>query len=530
LARSRSRDAAADGARLRESIPAGDERDHRRFAGGWLPLYRRRMRPQTVVFVEPPYVCWDRRMDRVREGEEDIPGIGTLVLAAVTRAAGHRVHVVDGKRSGTPLDEVARRVVALEPDHVGFSATTISIHNAARIAARVKARVPRAVTTVGGPHVSAVPAETITRFAGFDYGVVGEGECSYPELIARLAAGEDPRGVAGLVYREGDAVRANARAPYLDGDALDRLPEPAWDLVPDFPLRLQPNVFNYRASPVASVVTSRGCPFSCSFCDRSTSGRKGRFHGVDYVVRLCRRLADLGVRHILFYDDLFTVSRRRVVELCAHFLAEGFRFTWSCNSHPNLLDPPTLRLMRRAGCWQIAYGIESGSQRILDVVKHEVKLPRMLETLRETRAAGIRVKGLLMMAHPTEGEDSLRETVDFLRTAPLDLVQITKFTPYPGTPSYPTVRQHGTFAEDWERMNAMNWVFVPHGLTAEVLERWFRRAYRTFYTRPDVLWGLARTLAGEPRFLRPVARYVRVGIRGWLTVDPGGGTEAALAH
>ncbi|TMA38199.1 MAG: radical SAM protein, partial [Deltaproteobacteria bacterium] len=169
------------------------------------------------------------------------------------------------------------------------------------------------------------------------------------------------------------------------------------DLVPDFPLRLQPNVFNYRASPVASVVTSRGCPFSCSFCDRSTSGRKGRFHGVDYVVRLCRRLADLGVRHILFYDDLFTVSRRRVLELCERFLAEGFRFTWSCNSHPNLLDPATLRLMRRAGCWQIAYGIESGSQRILDVVKHEVKLPRMLDTLRATRAAGIRVKGLLMM-------------------------------------------------------------------------------------------------------------------------------------
>src|SRR5437870_3521874 len=307
------------------------------------------MRPQTVVFVEPPYVCWDRRMDRVREGEEDIPGIGTLVLAAVTRAAGHRVHVVDGKRSGTPLDEVVRRVVALEPDHVGFSATTISIHNAARIAARVKALVPGAVTTVGGPHVSAVPSETLARFAGFDYGVVGEGERSYPELIACLAAREDPGGVAGLVYREGGAVRANPRAPYLDGDALDRLPEPAWDLVPDFPLRLQPNVFNYRASPVASLVTSRGCPFSCSFCDRSTSGRKGRFHGVDYVVGLCRRLADLGVRHILFYDDLFTVSRRRVVELCERFLAEGFRFTWSCNSHPNLLDPPTLRLMRRAG-------------------------------------------------------------------------------------------------------------------------------------------------------------------------------------
>ena len=121
-----------------------------------------------------------------------------------------------------------------------------------------------------------------------------------------------------------------------------------------------------------------------------------------------------------------------------------------------------------------------------------------------------------MMAHPTEGEDSLAETVDFLRTAPLDLVQITKFTPYPGTPSYPSVRQHGHFVEDWERMNAMNWVFVPRGLTPAVLERYFKLAYRTFYGRRDVLWGLAKTLAGEPRFLGRFATYVRVGARDWV--------------
>ncbi len=481
--------------------------------------YDRVVRPQTVVFVEPPYVCWDRRMDRVREGEEEIPGIGTLTLAAVARAAGHRVALVDGKRTGTPVEEVAGAVAAHAPDHVGISATTISITNAGRIAALLRRLVPRAVITVGGPHVSAVPERTLEAYPAFHYGVVGEGERSYPALIERLAAGADPRDVAGLVYRGEDGVRANPRAPYLDGDELDRLPPPAWDLLPEFPLRFQPNVFNYRHTPVASLVTSRGCPFSCTFCDRSTSGRRGRFHGVDYVVALCRRLTDQGVRHILFYDDLFTVSRRRVIELCERFLAAGFRFTWSCNSHPNLLDQPTLGLMRRAGCWQIAYGIESGSQRVLDVVKHEVKLPRMLETLRMTRAAGIRVKGLLMMAHPTEGEDSLRETVEFLRRAPLDLALVTKFAPYPGTPSYPTVRRYGTFDEDWERMNAMHWLFVPHGLTPETLERWFRRAYRTFYSRPDVLWGLARTLAGEPRYLGRVATYVRVGVRDWLTTS-----------
>src|SRR5690606_5136395 len=161
-----------------------------------------------------------------------------------------------------------------------------------------------------------------------------------------------------------------------------------------------------------------------------------------------------GTRHIMFLDDLFTVRKDRVIALCEAFLAEGFDFTWSCNSHPNLLDAATMTLMKRAGCWQIAYGIESGSQRILDVVKREVRLARLAETLRMTRAAGIRARGFLMLGHPTEGVDSLQETEAFLKTVDLDLCQITKFTPYPGTPAYPTVRQHGTFEEDWEQMNA----------------------------------------------------------------------------
>src|SRR5262249_19044094 len=182
----------------------------------------------------------------------------------------------------------------------------------------------------------------------------------------------------------------------------------------------------YPRTPVGTLITSRGCPFSCSFCDRSTSGRKGRMHGVEYVVRMCRHLVDLGVRHIIFVDDLFTVQKRRVVEICEAFIEHGFRFTWSCNSHPNLLDAATMKLMKRAGCWQIAYGIESGSQRILDVVKREVRLPRMRETLRMTREAGIRAKGYLMIGHPTEGLDSLAETEAFLKEVELDLCQITK--------------------------------------------------------------------------------------------------------
>jgi anaerobic magnesium-protoporphyrin IX monomethyl ester cyclase len=426
-----------------------------------------------------------------------------LVLAAVARTRGYGVHLVDAKEQGASVDDVSRRIAALRPDYLGLSATTISVTNAARIAERVKALVPGVVTILGGAHVSAIPERTLEAFPSIDFGVVGEGEVSLFDLLAAIESGSRVDGVAGLAYRHDGRIHANPRAPYLDD--LDALPLPAWDLLPDFPHRFQPSLFSYPRTPVATLITSRGCPFSCSFCDRSTSGKRGRMHSVEYVVRLCRHLVELGVRHIIFVDDLFTVRKQRVVDLCQAFLDEGFTFSWSCNSHPNLLDLDTMKLMRRAGCWQIAYGIESGSQRILDVVKREVRIPRMRETLRMTRTAGIRTKGYVMIGHPTEGLDSLRETAEFLKVVELDLCQITKFTPYPGTPAYPTIRQHGSFEEDWEQMNAMNFKFVPTGLSEDLLETYFDHLYRTFYSRPDILWGLVKLLVQEPKYVRRLA-------------------------
>jgi len=460
-------------------------------------------RGKTIVFCEPPFLFWDRSRDQLRQGEETIPGMGPLILAAVARQRGYAVHLVDAKGQGASIEEVSQRIANLRPDYLGLSATTISVNNGARIAARVKQLCPDVVTILGGAHVSAIPERTLDALPSIDFGIVGEGEHSLFDLLEKLESGEAIDSVAGLAYRRDGRTRANPRAPYIDD--LDSLPPPAWDLLENFPHRFQPSLFSYPRTPVASLITSRGCPFSCVFCDRSTSGRRGRMHSVEYVVNLCRHLADRGVRHILFVDDLFTVRKDRVVELCHAFLREGFAFTWSCNSHPNLLDADTMQLMKRAGCWQIAYGIESGSQRVLDVVKREVRIPRMRETLRMTRAAGIRAKGYLMIGHPTEGVDSIAEDMSFLREVELDFCQITKFTPYPGTPAYPTIQQHGSFQEDWEQMNAMNFVFIPNGLTAEILEESFIRLYRAFYSRPDVLRGLLKMLIEEPRYVKRFA-------------------------
>ena len=482
-----------------------------------LPMADTEKKRRTIVLCEPPYVCWDRSLDRLRQGEETIPGMGMLMLAAVARQRGYDVHLIDAKGQGTPIDEVCSSILALEPDYVGLSATTISVNNAARIAEQIKRLAPGVITILGGAHVSAIPERTLEAFPSIDYGVVGEGEVSLFELLDRIERNVSVADVPGLAFRPSGndgAIKANPRAPYIDD--LDALPMPAWDLLPSFPHTFQPSLFGYPRSPVATLITSRGCPFSCTFCDRSTSGRKGRMHSVESVVALCRELVNRGTRHIMFLDDLFTVRKDRVVDICHAFLEEGFDFTWSCNSHPNLLDLDTMRLMKRAGCWQIAYGIESGSQRVLNVVKREVRLPKMHETLRMTREAGIRARGFLMLGHTTEGVDSLEETEKFLRTVELDLCQITKFTPYPGTPSYPTVQQHGSFVEDWEKMNAMNFVFIPDGLDEKTLEHYFDRCYRAFYSRPDILLGLSKLLIKEPKFAGRLATSAHVYMKSRL--------------
>ena len=299
-------------------------------------------------------------------------------------------------------------VAAHDPDHVGISATTISITNAgAHRRAREGARAAR-VVTVGGPHVSAVPERTLDAFPGFDYGDRRRGRALVSRPDRRGSTrGDDPRGVAGLVHRDGDGVRANPRAPYLDGEELDRLPPPAWDLLPDFPLRFQPNVFNYRAHAGREPRHVARLPVLLHVL-RPLHLRPAR----TLPRRRLRRCASaggsptLGVRHILFYDDLFTVNqpaRRRALRALPRTRASASR--WSCNSHPNLLDLETLRAHAARGL-------------LADRLRHRVglaararrreargELPRMLETLRLTRAAGIRVKGLLMMAHPTEDED-----------------------------------------------------------------------------------------------------------------------------
>src|SRR5262245_10108762 len=172
-------------------------------------------RPKVLVFCEPPFLFWDRSMDRLREGEETIPGMGMLVLASVARARGYAVHLIDAKRQGASVDDVSAQIAGLRPDYLGISATTISVTNGARIAARVKRLLPDVVTILGGAHVSAIPERTLAAFDSIDYGVVGEGEVSLCELLTRLDNGAALDDVPGLTYRLPGTSSGTPRHPAL---------------------------------------------------------------------------------------------------------------------------------------------------------------------------------------------------------------------------------------------------------------------------------------------------------------------------
>ena len=343
------------------------------------------------------------------------------------------------------------------------------------------------------------------RYAAFDAVAVGEGEITLVELLEAWGSGRPVGSVAGIAWRDpnGD-IRRTAPRPRVDD--LDSLAPPAWDLVPGFPHRFSPPPLRVRKSPAATLVTSRGCPFECSFCDRSIFGRKVRFHSVEGLVELVGELWGRGVREILFEDDTFTANGERVRSFCEQIAARFPGLSWSCLARASTVNPAMLRDLKRAGCWQISYGIESGDPTVLQRMLKNTDLDEMRRAVEMTRAAGIHSKGFFILGYPGDTRASIERTIEFALSLPLDDVSASMFTPFPGSPIYSEVGEWGAFEENWDRMSLLNPVFVPTGLCRRDIEEAHARLVRQFYARPRIVWNYARRALSNPRALPAYAR------------------------
>lgn len=430
------------------------------------------------------------------------PPLGLAYIAAFLREAGHDVAICDMRHGGHSREDFMAEVRSFRPDLMGLGLYTVTVPVAEEISQLVKAWADVPIV-VGGPHPAGAPEEC-ARNRHFDFAAVGEGEVMMRELADCLESEGDPRTVAGLWFTvdpkdpESELV-VNAPRGWI-GD-LDSLPWPARDLLPPLDSYAM-TMFQYREWPATTIYTSRGCPYSCIFCERrEILGNKFRVHSASYVVDEMEHLAkQYGIREIFFYDDTFTLDARRVERICDEILRRGLAMSWNISTHVNTVNRELLHKMAKAGCWQIAYGIETGDP----VVMQDIMKGTTVETVREriewTVEAGIEAKGLFMIGHPTDTPETIARTVEFARSLPIASANFKITTPFVGTPLRDMAADYGDLAADDYRNymgDPQQAVFVTNGLTREYLAGVQRRAYARFYSRPGRLLRIAGSMAGR---------------------------------
>jgi magnesium-protoporphyrin IX monomethyl ester (oxidative) cyclase len=267
---------------------------------------------------------------------------------------------------------------------------------------------------------------------------------------------------------------------------MDSLPFPAYEKLAGFPGGYNLPLFSYIDTPGAPMTTSRGCPYQCSYCDRSVFKRGYRWNSAGYVYDHMQYLRDrFGVRHITIYDDLFTARRDRIALLCDLLTQKPLGVRFNCAVRVGHADDDLLRMLRDAGALQLSVGIETGDHDLMKTHKPGVDVEDARDTVRRIQAAGLRVKGLFMMGLPGETVASIRRTSDFVLSLGLDDMNMSKFTPFPGAPVWPTIHQEGAFDPDWRQMNCLNFVFVPNGIDSkETLDQLYNTHVKRFYSDP----------------------------------------------
>ena len=382
------------------------------------------------VLLVDPYVAREDPMER--KFIELYPSLGLLNLGAYVRDHGVDVAMVD-LTFARDASAVTARLRALRPEIVGVHTKTLTYERAVEVAHR--ARAEGAFAVAGGPDAATRPQEYLD--AGFDAVVPSEGEGALVELARRIHDGADPSGVPGVLVRRGTRTVRGPPRPILRD--LDALPLPAWDLVDmeSYLGRWARNTGERRAA----VLTSRGCPFDCSWCSKPTFGRTFRQQSPERVVTELRALKErYRVDYVRFCDDVFGVSRAWIDRLLTLMDGAELDLRWECLARVDLLKPDLLRRMRASGLERVYVGVESGSQKMLDLMNRGTRLAQVERTAAALRQEGIRQFWFLMLGYPGETLEDIEATLRLFRRFSPEEYSVSIAVPVPGTRFYDAVK------------------------------------------------------------------------------------------
>lgn len=427
-----------------------------------------------------------------------LPPLGLCYLASVLKSCGHEVKIIDAPALRISNETAVKMALEWGARYVGITSTTDTIYISGDIADKLKSLSKDIIVIIGGPHLTAMPVKTLEMFPSFDVGVVGEGEETLKELIDLIESKSDIQVVKGIVFRKNGEVTLTERREFIKD--LDLLPYPAWELLPELSKIYRPVVINYKKLPSTSLVASRGCPGDCAFCDTKVFGAKYRIHSAQYVLDMIYHLKKkYGIKDICFYDDVFTVFPKRLMEICKGLKDNKYKISWSCQARVNSVNYDTMKMMKESGCWKISFGVESASNDILKLMNKHVVIDQSRKVISQAKRAGLEVEGYFILGFFGETKDTLMMTKDFVVESPLDTIILSCFLPYPGSPAYSHVKEYGVFDEDWKNMNAFEKPrFIPNGLSEKDIVDMQNEIYKSFYFRPKMFMKYVLRMAKHP--------------------------------
>jgi radical SAM superfamily enzyme YgiQ (UPF0313 family) len=367
---------------------------------------------------------------------------------------------------------------------VGITAMTFTLIDACMTAKLIKKIMPSTKVILGGTHTHLFPDETI-NLDGVDFALMGEAEFSFAKFLKNfhsLQANEIP----GFIYRDkNDKIVKNDFVPLDDLDGIT------------FPERNILNIKHYnsllhKGALSTTIVSSRGCPFRCSFCDRPLSPITSRFRyrsAKNVVDEICE-CKELGINDFLFYDDTFTVNRKRVLEICDEILNRNIEIRWDIRTRVDTVDEEMLKMLKRAGCVAIHYGVEAGNDKILEVINKGFTVNKVKEIFKMTKKVGIETLAYFMIGLPSETKADIQDSFDLAKELSPNYVHYTIFSPYPGTELYYLGLEKGIIKKDlWKEFSKKpeEGFKIPvweENLTRDELYAIIVKFYKSFYLRP----------------------------------------------
>ena len=462
-----------------------------------------------VLLVNPPAPdggIWIRSQHRVgRRSRENMiwPQVSLAQMAAILSPE-YKVEIIDAIATRMDWPEFERLLEQKRPKYYMTQVTAPTLRNDMHGVFLAKALGAR--TIAFGTHVTPLTLETMRPFPALDFILRGEPEMTLRELVDTFEGRtpSDPRvakmlaetslkdaleqtsdsplaSIAGLAWRDRGEIVLNPDRPFIP--SLDDMPVPLHHMLP-----LDKQRMPMIKGPFTFIVTSRGCPAGCKFCIKHVSYQTSvRIRSPQLILEELKVLSDLGIHNVHMYADLFTVNRQQVVDLCNLILESGLKVKWTCNSRVDYVDEEMLKLMGRAGCWYISWGIESANELILKRIRKGYHKEQAFKALKWSKAAGINNWGYFIIGLPGETEESIQETIAYAKELPLDIALFHIAAPYPGTPFFYEVVENGWFrpGTNWEEVDMDQSTVLDYAdLRAERMEYWQKRATREWSLRP----------------------------------------------